>query len=269
MKRTIRLHESELHRIISESVRRILNEAVGSRKEFHETPHVSVKPGGKYTGRDPNGINYNVYVDGVRMFVASLCGSERDDWSGGRFQSKGSYSDLYINLKTYNRQDKNMEVFRQEAGYDGVNNLNCTQARENVLQIEKYINISFNDRFIIMNRLGFFTPENAPYIIQKCVEGLLTPVEKIRTKATDEVTFYDAYEGDEKTMTVEDAYKFAVSTYKDICRYGYGDDVRKPNEYSHIEVCLNQYADTLERIWKNEFIPDNEMERDWVLDHPY
>lgn len=263
MKRTIRLSERDLHRVIKESVTKILNEAVGKNKgwRFHETPHVSVKPGPKYTGTDPKGINYLIYIDGARMFSASLTDSEQRNEFVGAYMNKGTYSRISIYygrhfgprvVGKFNTQDE----FRKSIGFeDAWRDLNKEQAKENVMSIVPNAYFSNNNEFITIECHGGLTPENAPYIIQKCVEGLITPITKDKRKQTDEVTFYDVYDNEEKTMTVKEAYRYAVSAYKHICKYGWGEDVGKPNEYASIEDCLSEYAEVLTGIRRNEEEP--------------
>lgn len=266
MKRTVKLTGKELKKMISESVKRVLKESVGRRKEIHELPRISVKQATKYRGNDPKGISYNVYVDGAKMFTAVLTGSEHTHWSSA-YHQKGAYSEIWIKFINYssptaNTKFKNDRAFRQQIGFNNYSDFNGKQAKENVHQILPDVQFSLSRESIYMEDYDTFTPENAPYIIQKCVEGLITP-QKNRRKPTDEITIEDIYDGSEKTMTVQDAYDYALTAYEDITGYIYRNgpniEVNKPNEYESIEDCLWSYADILREIHKNS---EHERE-DW------
>lgn len=259
----IRLTENRLRGIIREAVKSVLREDVAREKRFRETPQIQVKQGGQYHGRDPKGIKYNIYIDGMPMFRACMTDSEYDAWDGGKYMPRGTYSVItiyfgHIYAPYPADKFKNTTAFRKQAGFNSSNDFNFKQAQANVKEILPRAIVSNVGDFMVIENYARFTPENAPYIIYKCIEGLLSPIEKSKRKSTDEVTFYNIYDGSEQTMTLEDAYKYAVSVYKDISYY---DNIRKPNEYADIEDCLNDYAEAWEKIEQSYQEPEDWYER--------
>ena len=196
------------------------------------------------------------------MFTAHLIGSEHSQWSSV-YHQKGVYSEIWIifinhSAPTANTKFKNDRAFRQQIGFNNYSDFNGKQAKENVTQIIPNVQFSLSREFLYFKSYDAFTPENAPYIIQKCVEGLITP-QKNKRKPTDEITIEDIYDGSEKTMTVQDAYDYALTAYKDITRYT--DEVSKPSDYKSIKDCLYDYADILREIQNSEYEPEDWYER--------
>lgn len=269
MKQTIKLRESELRRMISESIRRVLNEGIGplgSLKRIHETPNVVVKETTKYRGRDPKGVNYNIYVDGAKMFSASMKDSEYDSWNGGRYQQRGTFGRIVVYYQNYDngRRLTNDIAFRQQIGIGKTSELNFQKAEENVKQISAWTRCHYNNGFAVLENTSdndMFTLESAPYIIRKYVEGLITPMQQNKVKSTDKVTFEDVFSGKKTTMTVQEAYKYAVSVYKEICQMGYSDLVMNPKAYGDIEDCLSEYSYAWQRIEQENYEPEDWFER--------
>jgi hypothetical protein len=246
----MKINESQLRQIIKESIKEVLKESVWSRKTTHETPYITVKETVPYRGRDPKGINYNVYVDGVKMFRANLTGSEADSWNGKSMQ-RGTYSDITIYFGAgYGTKPalKNSGVFAKQIGFNDDFDFNSKQAKDNVQQIVEWCNFHINRSFISLTSHGKFTKENAPYIIQKCVEGLLTPNdEKDKT-----VMFYDL-DGTEKTVSKSDAYKYALELF-----HNYDLD-KAPDKYYNIYDCLDEYIHIIQNEYESE--PEDWYER--------
>ena len=272
MKQVIRLNESQLRQIVKQSVKKVLNEDVAMHKEIHEVPNVQVKQSIKYHGRDPKGVLYNVYVDGAPMFRAVMNYSEYEpnNWNWQRIRQRGNYDEItvyFTNVYEPHPTDslKNNLAFRKSVGLGKLSDLNIRQGQENVSKmISRWASFHVNDNFasiVDKSNKGGFTVESAPYLIKRFVEGLLAPQESNKVKSTDEVTVYDFYDDEEKTMTIEEAYKYAASVYRDICSQGYGHLVAPPNKYHSVEGCLIQYAEALRKINEDNYEPEDWYER--------
>lgn len=251
MKQIAKLNESQLRQIIKESIKEVLKESVWRRKSINETPYITVKETVPYKGRDSKGINYNVYVDGVKMFRADLTGSEADSWNGGKYMQRGTYSDITIYFGTnYGTTPslKNYGAFAKQIGFNDHFDFNSKQAKDNVQQIVEWCTFHINNNFISLTSNGEFTKENTPYIIQKCVEGLLTPNDE--TEQT--VQFYDL-DGTEKTLSKPDAYKYALELF-----HNYDLD-KAPDKYYDIYRCLDEYIHIIQNEYESE--PEDWYER--------
>jgi hypothetical protein len=62
-------------------------------------------------------------------------------------------------------------------------------------------------------------------------------------------------------MTVQEAYTYAVSVYKEICQMGYSELVENPKAYGDIDYCLSEYRDAWQQIEQMEYEPEDWYER--------
>ena len=232
MKRRVRLTEGDLHRIVKESVKRILKERVGDEtrktrhawgRVYHDKTRINVK----FIKKGKTTASYFISVEGSPFGYATL---NQNDVSGFRIYDKGQYDSIHIfpggannntrglwgdNNPKYGKGNNidNMafgEIKLRELNFENAEKAirklpMCKYARVNPLGYHDYNNNDkkYGERSIgrlpygIIIEEGNFDLENAPYVIKTAVSAMLEPKISRRDKL---VNFTDKVDGLEDAM---------------------------------------------------------------------